>query len=870
MKMKKMFEMQAMTLSLSVFVLFIWGCGCPESKKHPPQAPTNLTATAGNSAVSLNWQASDGATGYNIYMGSPDCSSLAKVASTTGTNYRVTGLTNGNQYCFVVKAYNADGESSPSNQATATPVAPVPPQAPANLTAAAGFSLVTLRWDASSGATGYRIYIGSPDCSTFISTTTTTGTSVQVTGLTNGTPYCFVVRAYNAAGESENSNQATATPSASAPSAPYLAGVFLSMTSVVLTWTTITGATYNVYIGTSSGIYSFFTNTTATIFTVTGLSPGTTYYFVVTAVIAPYESAYSNERSATTLGGCNPVGPTDYLVITSASPSPGSSLTYTSSYDFSFQINYSLTSQATATIDLIIFDQNFNFLGSNSGSISQGTGTVSIPVNSVTPLITSTFILVETLVGAVSGMVDIVTYTVDSADYFRISSSTPSKGTLISTGNNNFSFTISYALSTADSISLQFEDQNFNILGTCCTTNIGPGSGTSVINTTFNVPSGTSTLFIMVIPSTAFIVDVISFPVPTINLIKDTYTVLDLPPGGNSDGLAGSGETFDLQVLLRNIGTLDATGVQANITSTFTGVTINTPGPVSLGDITSGCVGVGNFNLTIASWVPNGTIIQLTLQVSANGGSYTTTINFSIIVFKKTPGVNILLVDDDESPNNGGFWTVAEPVYMSTFTVTGYSFDFIAVPMGNPGPPASLMGQYITVVWFAGYSGSDGIAENEILTSTDQTNLMAFLNMGGKKLFLSAQFLLWDILGNDNHGASITNTFINNYLRIDSYGDYSSSSPVSGSAGTIGNGMSISLNFTAPTSLYTHTFGPTASGIECFYDSFVTPDSIGIQNSGIGTAGTSKTIFLAFPFENIVDGANPNNKATLLNMIMNY
>jgi len=209
-------EKSLKTLAKAFFLFFLftlWGCGCPETKKHPPQAPTNLTAAAGNSAVTLTWQASAGATGYNIYMGSPDCTSVTFVTITTGTSIQVTDLTNGTPYCFVVRAYNADGESGPSNQATATPMLPLsPPQPPTALTAMSGNTIVTLSWQASTGATGYNVYMGSPDCTSVTSVTTTTGTSIQVTGLTNGTPYCFVVRAYNADGESANSNQATATP----------------------------------------------------------------------------------------------------------------------------------------------------------------------------------------------------------------------------------------------------------------------------------------------------------------------------------------------------------------------------------------------------------------------------------------------------------------------------------------------------------------------------------------------------------------------------------------------------------------------------------------------------------------------------------
>ena len=72
---------------------------------------------------------------------------------------------------------------------------------------------VILAWDASSGADGYRLFsreqgqsynYSSPDWEG----TATTGT---VTGLTQGTTYYFVVRAYNAYGESGDSNEESTT-----------------------------------------------------------------------------------------------------------------------------------------------------------------------------------------------------------------------------------------------------------------------------------------------------------------------------------------------------------------------------------------------------------------------------------------------------------------------------------------------------------------------------------------------------------------------------------------------------------------------------------------------------------------------------------
>jgi hypothetical protein len=137
----------------------------------------------------------------------------AQISAPSATSYTDTGLTNGTKYFYVVSAYNSAGQSANSSEVSATPTAPAtPPAAPANLQATAGNAQVSLSWTASSGATSYHVKRSTTSGSGYMQIAAPAAASYSDTGLTNGTAYYYVVSALNAAGESANSTQVTATP----------------------------------------------------------------------------------------------------------------------------------------------------------------------------------------------------------------------------------------------------------------------------------------------------------------------------------------------------------------------------------------------------------------------------------------------------------------------------------------------------------------------------------------------------------------------------------------------------------------------------------------------------------------------------------
>jgi hypothetical protein len=90
-----------------------------------PPAPTNLTATVNNGQAGLNWNASTGATGYNIYRSTTNGGPYSVIAwGMTTTNYTDNNFTNNaTTYYYVVTAVNPGDESAHSTQVNVVPFA---------------------------------------------------------------------------------------------------------------------------------------------------------------------------------------------------------------------------------------------------------------------------------------------------------------------------------------------------------------------------------------------------------------------------------------------------------------------------------------------------------------------------------------------------------------------------------------------------------------------------------------------------------------------------------------------------------------------------------------------------------------------------
>jgi hypothetical protein len=188
--------------------------------------------------------------------------------------------------------------------------------APTSVTATPGNGTITIAWTGAPGATSYNIYWSTSPGITPSNGVKITGATnpYTLTGLVNGTTYYLLVTAVGAAGELPASE-----PSSATPALPFPTGVTATPANAQMTiaWIAVPGATsYNLYVSSTSGVTP--SNGTkiagaSNPYVVTGLSNGTSYYAVVTAVFTSSESDPSPQVSAIPTAPSSGVAFTSYV-----------------------------------------------------------------------------------------------------------------------------------------------------------------------------------------------------------------------------------------------------------------------------------------------------------------------------------------------------------------------------------------------------------------------------------------------------------------------------------------------------------------------------------------------------------------------------
>lgn len=199
------------------------------------------------------------------------------------------------------------------------------PPAPQNVLSAGGNGQAYLSWRDVSGATTYNIY-----WSTTAGVDKQSGAKISVAaspyyhaGLNNGASYYYVVTAVNQYGESVESFEVSASPGQFTPPLPPRDIVTFSLhRSAAIRWTALEAAdvntSYNIYWSTSKGVTKRSGIKIADAlspYTHTGLTNGTTYYYIIAGVNQYGEGLASQEVSATPDQGNLPSPPTGITTV---------------------------------------------------------------------------------------------------------------------------------------------------------------------------------------------------------------------------------------------------------------------------------------------------------------------------------------------------------------------------------------------------------------------------------------------------------------------------------------------------------------------------------------------------------------------------
>ena len=323
-----------------------------------PDAPTSLTATPGETQVTLSWvvpaNGGDDITYYAIKIAGTrvalESSGAVQVAvaevtggdgsAGTNVNYVVTmtgvgsgtPLVNDTEYFFQVAAVNSVDTGEYSASDSATPGTSASPAVPASLTVTPGDAKMTLSWEVPANGgeaiTHYAIKIADTReaLGSFVGVqvavgdltgdVTSVGANVSyivtVTGvnsgtaLVNGTTYFFQIAAVNSIGTGNYT--ATIDATTTMPDAPNLTAAVVSDTQIDLTWdapsdggSAITGYDLEYSVDGSIPWMDLTTSATTIAFSDnTDLTAGTTRHYRVAAINNVGTGAYSDEVSATT------------------------------------------------------------------------------------------------------------------------------------------------------------------------------------------------------------------------------------------------------------------------------------------------------------------------------------------------------------------------------------------------------------------------------------------------------------------------------------------------------------------------------------------------------------------------------------------
>ena len=282
-----------------------------------PNPPTDFSGTPTPSSIDLSWTTptQTGATPVAYYLITDTGSSTVYQTPNSTTNYTISGTDPNESYTYIIQTVNQDDATSAAS--TSILVGQYNPDAPTDLSGIWSSSSIQLFWIApiETGITPIAYYLITDTDNTTIYQTPNTDTNYTIPGINPTIIYTYTIQTVNQSG-------GTSTPSASIslgppPDPPTNLSTTPSYGSLTLNWTAPTyigtGTISNYNIINKSTLVSITTPNATPSYTITDLSGGILYTYVLQTVTNNGVSIDSSDVSGIPLYP-NPDPPTNIVV----------------------------------------------------------------------------------------------------------------------------------------------------------------------------------------------------------------------------------------------------------------------------------------------------------------------------------------------------------------------------------------------------------------------------------------------------------------------------------------------------------------------------------------------------------------------------
>ncbi len=281
--------------------------------KVAPEPVKNIVPLAvGINSISLSWDASPYADGYEVSQSFSSSSGFTVVADITQTSYKATSLKFNTSYYFrvrpyvivnQVKVYGAYGSSSATNGYTQVPYVE-------NLTVKdIAYNANRIEWSPVEAASGYEIYYSKGTSTSYVLLRSQTTVGYTHSSLITNTKYNYKIRAYYLVGTTKVYGSfglsSSATPLTAAPNATVTSTGYNSLR---VSWPAVAGASgYEVsYSLSENGTYTKLPLTTSLSVNISNTPTDRTVYVKVRAYrTVNYVKIYGHSVSVTGKSVCS-------------------------------------------------------------------------------------------------------------------------------------------------------------------------------------------------------------------------------------------------------------------------------------------------------------------------------------------------------------------------------------------------------------------------------------------------------------------------------------------------------------------------------------------------------------------------------------